>query len=560
MHVLESFIFLFCLILFIISFLESGLQDLTYYFLYTTLSFLSFFIVLFKKPGEKKVTLELLFFLAVYLLIMLSSLFSVDPNVTRIASNQVFSAVLLFFTFSNLSFEKRQQLVKSLIAASTFLAVLGIIQTLTGSGGFRSGGGIARAHSVFVTPNTFAGFCAVFLILSLYFFFSERKKERVLLYGLSAFILTGGIVCSFSRSVVLLFVPMTVFVFTKLLCSFQRSELVKAYFKKRITSVFLLIAGCGVIFILAAFLGDSEYVKERLMSYLRPHRASSLHARMLYWRSAWGMIKDFFPCGSGYSTFATIYPWYKDPSFQGVTHFFAHNDAIQFLSELGPLGLFALLFFWAWAFVKTYRSNGFSSACGFALLFLIFFSVFEYVFYLPTFLFIMVLFFAVMTLVEKQREHLMMERIVRIVLIGAVLTNVIFLARLFSAEKEVKRARKRLEKPQPSEHAWGSALEDMREAEKMMPKSVSYKLNSFRIMAVLYENFQRKDLAEALEKKFDDISALAPYHKKAVDAAYVFFARHQKDRQSFYRYYLKVQKLIQERSRAGRSLSSEENE
>ena len=91
--------FLLLLGIFIVSPLDRGLRDFTCYTVDVSFVFTAFILTFFMKKSGR-ITLILILFLVLYCSIVFSTFFSVDPNLTRIASVQVFSALLLFYICS----------------------------------------------------------------------------------------------------------------------------------------------------------------------------------------------------------------------------------------------------------------------------------------------------------------------------------------------------------------------------------------------------------------------------------------------------------------------------
>lgn len=76
--------------------------------------------------------------------------------------------------------------------------------------------------------------------------------------------------------------------------------------------------------------------------------------RYYTWNNTALIIKDFFFFGTGLGTFSNIYPMYKVKDNPGFwTH--AHNDYLEFFSELGIIGFSLLLISLAYLFYKIFR-------------------------------------------------------------------------------------------------------------------------------------------------------------------------------------------------------------
>jgi O-antigen ligase len=63
--------------------------------------------------------------------------------------------------------------------------------------------------------------------------------------------------------------------------------------------------------------------------------------RLVYWSNATSIVRDFPLLGTGLGTFASVYPAYEESSLSGhLSH--AHNDYLEYLSELGVVGMILL--------------------------------------------------------------------------------------------------------------------------------------------------------------------------------------------------------------------------
>ncbi len=116
----------------------------------------------------------------------------------------------------------------------------------------------------------------------------------------------------------------------------------KLYFKQ--IAIFLVISVVG--YLLQGFLVGESVIPR--LSVDADVTASSLTAigsgRHLLWQPAWEMFLDRPFLGWGLGVFYLIYPQYKAPLTK-ESGFFAHNDYLQVLLELGPIGLIFLVVF-----------------------------------------------------------------------------------------------------------------------------------------------------------------------------------------------------------------------
>ena len=115
---------------------------------------------------------------------------------------------------------------------------------------------------------------------------------------------------------------------------------------------------CVVLFValMAGYLITGLFSADNIVSRLQDSsQANSLVAlgsgRHLLWLPAWQMYLDRPFFGWGLGTFRFLYMQYKPPLSEESGHF-AHNDYLQFLLELGPIGL---LIFISFVFLLTKR-------------------------------------------------------------------------------------------------------------------------------------------------------------------------------------------------------------
>ncbi|MGB8953462.1 MAG: O-antigen ligase family protein, partial [Candidatus Aminicenantales bacterium] len=90
-----------------------------------------------------------------------------------------------------------------------------------------------------------------------------------------------------------------------------------------------------IITLMALYIGvDSMISRFSLDNLLQ-------EGRPLYWGNVVETIKDFPLLGTGLGTFAAVYPAYEKVGVEGLL-LHAHNDFLEYFSELGLLGFFLL--------------------------------------------------------------------------------------------------------------------------------------------------------------------------------------------------------------------------
>ena len=201
----------------------------------------------------------------------------------------------------------------------------------------------------FVNRNHFSGYLemviplAIGIILAKTEFFNLtgfKWKDRVLrLSGKGiyvnvfiplAIVLMGiGIIFSKSRSGVFLLFFCFLLFFVLSVLFFQREREGQQFLKN------FLIVTLLIITVFALYIGIDTVIERFGMDNLL------LEARPVFWKQTVDIIGDFPLFGTGLGTFAFVYPLYEEEAIPArLSH--AHNDYLEYFSELGIIG-FALL-------------------------------------------------------------------------------------------------------------------------------------------------------------------------------------------------------------------------
>lgn len=157
------------------------------------------------------------------------------------------------------------------------------------------------------------------------------KTAAGLVFATAALVIMSlGIVLSNSRSGVFLLV--LTFVIGLELATFHLS---RARSRQVWVRRFLIVA-FAILTILALYVGIDamlgRFAHDNLLHEGRP--------RM--WGNVLTIIRDFPLFGTGLGTFASVYPVYATVKFEGMVLVHAHNDYLEYLSELGLVGFLLL--------------------------------------------------------------------------------------------------------------------------------------------------------------------------------------------------------------------------
>lgn len=198
----------------------------------------------------------------------------------------------------------------------------------------------AFLSATFGNHNHLAGYLemAIPLVLGIFLFGLDLKKRLLLLYCLimmaAAFILSlsrGGWLGGISG----------ISLMGVLLLSDKRFK------QKKMIYISSALFFAGIVL----FMGSTTFV-ERFISIYRQEGHHSFHSRWIVWESVWEMILAFPLSGVGPGLFSTCFTQFQ-PADIDRRYYMAHNDYLQFISEIGLI-LLPVIF---WMIVVTYRKG-----------------------------------------------------------------------------------------------------------------------------------------------------------------------------------------------------------
>jgi len=159
---------------------------------------------------------------------------------------------------------------------------------------------------------------------------SEKGLSTNLLLSLGLIIMSLAIIFSKSRSGVFLLVFIFILFFQLTMMYFRGNMHQKKWIKNFLRVVFLIIIFISLYIGIGATL--ERFALDKLLQEQRP----------TFWANTLDIISEFPLFGTGLGTFPSIYPDYEANRIpMGLFH--AHNDYLEYLSELGVLGMILLL-------------------------------------------------------------------------------------------------------------------------------------------------------------------------------------------------------------------------
>ena len=259
--------------------------------------------------------------------ILLSNLWTIDAFATMYKSLTYLSVFILFFVTLNSPETDLSEkwIFFALILLFAVEMIFGIVQSFFFSSGVPiANSSFFRAHGHFVWPNTFAGFIVLVWPLVFWKYLNVNKRlHSISLYVLlilALFVL--GL--TYSRGGWLAFLLSSGLIYLVLLL---RYRLVKTHSSKLIA----VVAGFIVIWVFISVLPGSA-VSNRIESFVNP----SSFGRQDIWANTLHLASQKPWLGYGFRTFhITSTQWFPF----GIRYDFAHNDYLQFLLELGTVGL-----------------------------------------------------------------------------------------------------------------------------------------------------------------------------------------------------------------------------
>lgn len=279
---------------------------------------------------------------------------SLVPSSTMRAALELLSYVLIGFLIIRTITRRHQirRMMTVLVAMGVFEAFYGLFELYRKNPRVLFYKKIYSLDSVtgtFINRNHFSGYLelvlplAIGLIISRVNLFSSRQKrwsERIghLMEGgltslsllfLSIVVMSLAIILSHSRSgVFLLFLTFWLFLELTVLY-FGGSKNLKDWIKNFLKVTFIIIT------LFALYIGVEATINRFSLDKL------SQEGRPFYWQNVAPIVADFPLFGTGLGTFASVYQAYERIGLGGfLSH--AHNDYLEYFSELGFLGFILL--------------------------------------------------------------------------------------------------------------------------------------------------------------------------------------------------------------------------
>lgn len=285
--------------------------------------------------------------LALLFLCLISSFFSMHHQTSLWAMVILINYVVIFYLVIHTVRTRSQlrQLVYLIIGVATFLAVFGLFKRFgTNPFPWWDYGDIKyipdALSSTFGNRNHLAGYMEMALPLALGLFLLGYRAGKVLILSYITLLLLTALILSLSRGG---------WIGILVGLSFMAVALLTSRYFERKNFLIALISG---LLALALIVLATTPVVERIKTFEQKEEIPNFQSRVIRWGGVVDMIQDHPLIGTGPGTFATIFTRYQPPGSTSRS-FYAHNDYLHFISEVGLLFIAIVV----WMIIALYRKG-----------------------------------------------------------------------------------------------------------------------------------------------------------------------------------------------------------
>ena len=250
----------------------------------------------------------------------------VSPAYTPAGLYHPLLLALAFAAFGRFDDQTDRRAALAALGGGAILALWGLVQV--------GALGTARAHAVFETPATYAAVLNLILVPMLALALVRKSRPYALLF---AVLLTGGLFASASRGGLL---ALAVGIAAAAILAHRSGQLQQ----RRILVVVSLIAAGWLLSGGLRSLPLASGAREAPPSESLQEESS--RSRLELYGASWHASQERPLAGTGYLTFRYVLERERGrvPSYGETSEtWFAHNDYLQTLQELGPIGLAGLI-------------------------------------------------------------------------------------------------------------------------------------------------------------------------------------------------------------------------
>ena len=292
--------------------------------------------------------------------------FSLIPAHTLRSGLEILTYFLLGFLIVK-TVTKRQQILRIfsvLIAMGAFQALYGLFELYNKNPRilfYKKMYGLDSVTGTFVNRNHFSGYMEMIIPLAfglviaridLFSLMNLKWRDRLLrlsekgfsmtiLISLGIVVMAIAVIFSKSRSGLFLLIFSFILFFGLTALFFKKNEQHKKWMRKFVAGMFVLI-----IFV-SLYIGIEATIERFSLDELLQE------GRTTYWADTAEIFKDYPFLGTGLGTFSSLYPDEEaEETLIRLNH--AHNDYLEYLSELGLVGMAMLLGGLLYVFIKSF--------------------------------------------------------------------------------------------------------------------------------------------------------------------------------------------------------------
>jgi O-antigen ligase len=249
---------------------------------------------------------------------------SLDPGATAAALSLVFAPLVAFLAVARLPWPAVRSLLGLVALLGAGLALLGVMQRMTGGLSVYGGGHTGYATGLMINRNHHADVIVAAILLLPLAISPERRRDTALPLSIVLVLLFVSVAATTSRAGILLALP-------ALALALAVTWRVTG---RRLFYGALAMAG------LAALLATLP----QFQSLAARFAETAIDDRTTIADSAWVAMRAFWPWGSGYGTFVPVYAAFEDlDRIHALYVTAAHNDYLQLLLEGGIAALATIL-------------------------------------------------------------------------------------------------------------------------------------------------------------------------------------------------------------------------
>ncbi|TFB13950.1 hypothetical protein E3V33_00125 [Candidatus Marinimicrobia bacterium MT.SAG.4] len=225
-----------------------------------------------------------------------------------------------------------------ILPLSVIMSIWGIYQFWTVSAktiGWKGHSDWGRSEAMFAQANSLGGYLSIILVLLIVFYIYEKRLRRsIVLYFFFLLIFTTFITTYSRASWGSFFISTCLFLFLVGL------KHIKVLLPKLIT----LLSGMAMIFMLLSEVPESNVLSRVQSITAENHMPAGLQSRIAIWIPAWKLAVENPLIGTGVGTYHIAFHSKSETDYT-VQIWMAHNDYVQFLSEIGFIGTTAIIAF-----------------------------------------------------------------------------------------------------------------------------------------------------------------------------------------------------------------------